>query len=146
MVFYLGWAQGFPRKNRVFRILFCSTVLNCSLPSQEQAARTGAVAVCEKLATTFKNTIHPPLVFCTHNPNRPKIHSIRKCPASNRTQLEYTLFKLSFIVRKTYWTKNQPTQNRPERKITRPEIEPEPNLVNLNMTRIEVNLNRTQTE
>jgi len=69
VVFYLGWAQGFPRKNRVFRILFYSAILNCSLPSQEQAARTGAVVVSEKLATTFKNTIHPPLVFCTHNPN-----------------------------------------------------------------------------
>ena len=32
----------------------------CLLLSHKQAVRTGAVTICEKLAMTFKNTIHPP--------------------------------------------------------------------------------------
>ena len=70
MVFYLGWAQSFPRKKSCVSTLFYSAVICCSLLSHEQAVRTGAVTVCEKLATTFKSIIHPPLVFCTHNPNK----------------------------------------------------------------------------
>jgi len=48
MVFYLGWAQGFPRKNscvHYFRIIYL-------LPSQEQPARSGELTVCENQART----------------------------------------------------------------------------------------------
>jgi len=42
MVFYLGWARGFSRKNCVFFI---------SADSQEQSVQTGLLTVCENLAT-----------------------------------------------------------------------------------------------
>ena len=59
MVFYLGWTQGFPRKNCVFTIYFFPQYFAyCYV--QKQPVRTGVPTVCEKLAKAFKNTIHSP--------------------------------------------------------------------------------------
>ena len=58
MVFYLGWAQGFPRKNSCvpyFPLYLCTAVSrSVSKINQTDCSRK-----------FDKNTIHPPLVFCT---------------------------------------------------------------------------------
>ena len=63
MVFYLSWARGFPRKNRVFIIL-----LNfCFLLYQEQPIQTGSQAVCENFAKIEKTQFTPLLCFVLSN-------------------------------------------------------------------------------
>ena len=58
MVFYLGWAQGFPRKN--LRVHYFSHI--CLLLCRDQAIRSTRLPNLRKFG---KNTIHPPLVSCT---------------------------------------------------------------------------------
>ena len=55
--FYLGWARGFPRKNRVFFISADIYFLFC----QEHPVRTGISTICENLAT-FGRTQFTPLL------------------------------------------------------------------------------------
>jgi len=48
VVFYLGSAQGFPRKNSYIRYLFFDYLL----PSQKHPAQSGKATVCENQART----------------------------------------------------------------------------------------------
>jgi len=58
VVFYLGWAQGFPRKNLCVHYFPHICLLLCP----NQAARSTRLSDLRKFD---KNTIHPPLVFST---------------------------------------------------------------------------------
>ena len=61
--FYLGWARGFLRKNRVFII-----PLNfCFLLCQEQPVQTGSQAVCKNFANFVKTQFTPLLCFVISN-------------------------------------------------------------------------------
>jgi len=55
VVFHLGWARGFSRKNLVFSI-FANIYF---LPSQEQSVQIGLLTVCENLATCEKTQFTP---------------------------------------------------------------------------------------
>ena len=63
MVFYLGWARGFPRKNHVFFISADIYFLLC----QEHPVRTGISAVCENLIILDKTQFTPLLCFVLSN-------------------------------------------------------------------------------
>ena len=71
VVFYLGWAQDFSRKNRVFiifNLFIISIPLNfCFLLCQEQPVRTGSKAVCENFTQIVKMQFTPLLCFVLSN-------------------------------------------------------------------------------
>jgi len=63
VVFYLDWAQGFPRKNCMFIILLNFFFLLC----QEQPVQKGSQAVCENFAKIVKTQFAPLLCFVLLN-------------------------------------------------------------------------------
>ena len=84
MVFYLNWAQGFPRKNRVFFISADIYFLLC----QEHPVRTGIPAIYENLAILDKIQFTPLLCFVLSNraPLHITFYALVLCQTKNETK------------------------------------------------------------